>query len=188
MNTIVLVAGAGDLVSLSEGTWVGVAVLLLLQGQEIVRGHAIEGLVSGRDFFLLDNRRDGDLLGLDEGRGRDGVVSRLQFVDALNEGGERDGGPLLTLANNFEDLGDVKVLGADLRLEVVPVTGELGHLLPGNIIWCKGLESIQELTRDRGAKLHVVAGNSIVRGRCREGHFGCGLQCLDANDSIALVR
>ena len=66
VNAVVLVARTGDGVVETVGIRVRVAVLLLLEGEEVVGCDTLDDVRSTGDFDGFDDGCDGDLLGLDE--------------------------------------------------------------------------------------------------------------------------
>ena len=114
VNAVVLVAGSGDGVVEAVRVRVRVAVLLLLEGEEVVGGDALDDVRRAGDFDRLDDGCDGDLLGLDKRGGRDGVVARLDLVQAFNEDGEGNVVPGVAFGVSLEELSDVVVLAGNL--------------------------------------------------------------------------
>lgn len=102
VNTIVLVAGTVELVGQTERRRLGISILLLLQGQQVVSGDAAERVLSADNHGRLDDGSDGNLLGLNVGRGRDGVVAGLQLGQAFDESREGDLVPGLSIADVFQ--------------------------------------------------------------------------------------
>ena len=66
VNAVVLVARTGDGIVETVRIGVGVAVLLLLEGEEVVSCDTLDHVRSTGDFDGFDDSCDGDLLGLDE--------------------------------------------------------------------------------------------------------------------------
>lgn len=187
VDAVVLVAGAGDFVGKTEGAGLGIPVLLLLECEEVVGGDTAEGVITTGKLGTFDDRSDGNLLGLFEGRGGDGVVAGLELGDALNESREGDVGPFLALADDIQNPGDVEMVNADLLMEVILFGTELGHFGLGLRIGSKSSELSEELTGDGSANFHVVANDSVVGGGSREGNLGGCLESLDADNSVALI-
>lgn len=188
VDAIVLVPGAGDLVGKSVGVWVGVAVLLLLECQEVVGGYTLEGVRARGQLDGLDHSGDGDLGLLDERRGRNGVVAGLDLVDTLNERREGDVGPDGTRGDEIKSLGDVEELRRNLAGEVLLVGSKLAHLSLCILIRCECSQRSEVLTGDRGADFHVIAGNSLVGGRGWERNLGSWVEGLDSNNRVALLK
>ncbi|KAI6759516.1 hypothetical protein HG530_010196 [Fusarium avenaceum] len=188
MDTIVLVAGACELVGLTERCWVRVTILLLLQGKEIVCGNSAERIISARNLLGFNDGSDRDLLRLNQRGGRNGVVAGLELGKTLNEGGEGDRGPLLTLTDGVEETGNVVVVRAGLLVEVILVATEAVHLGLDIVVGGECSEGRDELTGNRGTDLEVVSQNSIVCCRVGERDLGGRLESLDGDDTVLLTR
>ena len=187
VDAVVLVTRTHDFVRKTKGAGLRVTVLLLLESEEVVGGDTAEGIITAGKLGGLDHGGDRDLLGVFERRGRDGVVTRLELGDTLNESREGDVGPLLALADNIQNASDVEMVNADLLVEVILFGAELGHFGLGLRIGSKSSELSDELTGDGRANFHVVANDGVVGSRSREGNLGGGLESLDADNSVALI-
>ncbi|KAI6769385.1 hypothetical protein HG531_010489 [Fusarium graminearum] len=187
MDTIVLVAGTCKLVCLTKRCWAGVAVLLLLQGKEIVGSDAAERVISARNLLGLDDGGDGNLLRLNQRRGGDGVIAGLELGETLDEGGEGNRGPLFTLANTGEETSNIVVVRAGLLVEVVLIATETVHLSLDRVVGSESSESRNELTGNRSADLEMVSQNGIVGRRVREGNLGGRLKSLNGDDAVLLA-
>lgn len=111
---VILVARSRDGVVEAVRVGVRLAVLLLLEGEEVVGGDTLDDVRRAGDFDGLDDGRDGDLLGLDERGGRDGVVAGLNLVQAFDEDGEGDVVPGVAFGVSLEELSDVVALAGNL--------------------------------------------------------------------------
>lgn len=67
VDTIVLVTGASEFVGKTKRARFGLAVLLLLEREEVVGGDTAEGVITTRKLGTFDNGSDGNLLGLFKG-------------------------------------------------------------------------------------------------------------------------
>lgn len=85
MNAIILVARASEVIVEAVRIRVGVTVLLLFQCKKIVGGNTFDDVRSTRTLDRFNDRSDRDLVLLNEGRRRDGIVSWLKFVDTFDE-------------------------------------------------------------------------------------------------------
>ena len=163
----------------------GVAVLLLLQGQEVVGGHTLDNVVVTRQTSGLNDSSDTDLVLLNHGGRRDGVVPRLELVDTFDDQGERNSSERLR-RDGLQGLGDVEALVGDLLVEVILVATETNDLSLGLLIGSKGGQSCNELTGHGGADFQVVAESGIVGRGSGNGNLGSNIQALDVDDRVAL--
>lgn len=186
VNTIILVARTHDFVALTKGCGVGVTILLLLQGQEIVGGNAAERITTSRNHLGLNDGSDGNLLRLDQRRGRDGVVTRLELGNTFDKGREGNLSPLLALANSSQETRDVVVMGSSLLVEIILVVTKSVHLSLDLVVGSKGGQGRNKLTGNRSTDLEVVPEDSIVGRRVGEGDLGSGFQSLDSDDFVLL--
>ena len=187
MNPIVLVAGTHDLIGSAKRRGIVVTILLLLQGQDVVGRHAAERCVASRDGLILDHSGNRDGLGLHQGRRRDGVVPRLELVQALNEGGERNLRPFLATADLTQEASNVDVVGHGLVMEVVLIVTKMAHLRLTLFGGGKRGESCDKLPGDGSTDFHVVADNGVVSGRGRERNLSSRLESLDVDNLMALI-
>ena len=110
VDAVVFVAGARNGVGEAVGIGAGVAVLFLFEGEEVVGRDALDDVVGARGADFLDDGGDADAVFLRERGGGDGVVARLDLVDAFDEEGEGNVGPGVLGVDVREHLGDVVVL------------------------------------------------------------------------------
>jgi len=187
VDAVILVARSGDGVVEAVRVGVRVTVLLLLQGEEVVGCDTLDYVRCTRDFDGLDDGCDGDLLGLDERGGRDGVVARLDLVQAFDEDREGDVIPRVAFGVSLEELSNIVVLAGDLGVEVVLVATNLLHLSLDLFVGGELRQAANELTGKRCADLHVEANGSVVGGRRREWNLGGSIETLDSDDSVPLA-
>ena len=112
VDAVVFVARAGQGVLQTMRVGVRGAVLLLFESEEVVCCDAFDNVVSAG--LRSHDRGDGDLLLLRQGGRRDGVVARLDLVQALNEDGEGNVVPGVAFGVRLEELSDVVVIAGKL--------------------------------------------------------------------------
>ena len=188
MDAIVLVPRSIDRIRQTMGIRMLFPMLSLLQRKQVIRRHAANDVLRVRDADLLHDRRDRNLLLLHERARGDGVVARLDLVDAFDEEAEWHVGPCARRVNLLEDLCDVEVLGRDLVLEVVLVGSQFRHLRFRSVVGRKGGERVDKLARNGARDFDVVAHGGVVSRWGGEGH-ACGrVEGFDADDRMALLR